>query len=462
MARPTVVPRNHERPFGPHELFFSITDRKGVIRSGNEVFVRISGHPHERLIGTAHNIIRHPDMPRAVFKLLWDTIDKGQPFAGYVKNMAADGGYYWVMALIVPIADGYLSVRFKPTTPYFKVARDLYAKMLATEQAAGTDGDAWRHGMRAAGEQLMAALRDAGFASYEHFMHVVLSAELVSHRQAMLGAAGDPAARAASEAVSGHPHLDRVMAACRTVDRDLDELFSRVGGFLESIVTLESKAGFLLDLSAKLQLVSLNALISACRLERGGEGLSVVTEDLARLSRESTVAIDAVTRQLVQLTSSLRETAFRISAAKLQLEMTMFFLRELMTGHAAESGLTLEAQTEADIATLLASIVSSATELEAALPRAKEPIPRLVRAQDELASELRRLSSVHVIGKIQATGVEGEAHFRELLDAILEQLEAAKDELHEMATGIASLKKQLPGFERTAASARRSTVAFAA
>ena len=106
MARPTVVPRPQERAFGPHELFFSTTDRKGIIRSGNQVFVRVSGHPLETLLGAPHNIIRHPDMPRAVFQLLWSYLDQGKPFAGFVKNMAADGCYYWVMALVVPIDGG--------------------------------------------------------------------------------------------------------------------------------------------------------------------------------------------------------------------------------------------------------------------------------------------------------------------------------------------------------------------
>ena len=380
-----------------------------------------------------------------------------------MKNLAADGGYYWVVALVVPIADGYLSVRFKPSTPYFQAAKELYAELLATEQAAGSEGDAWRAGMQASGAQLLSILRAKGFASYEQFMHVALSAELVSHRQASLAVAsarrgiGDAGERGGQ---SGHMELDRVQATCRDVDHDLDELFSRVGGFLDAIESLDSKAAFLLALSSKLQLVSLNALVAACRLDRGGEGLSVVTEDLARLSRESTIAIDAVTRQLGLLTSSLRETAFSITAAKLQLEMTAFFVRELMDGHARQGGLALEAQTETDIATLLESIAHSAGQLVAALPRAREPIPRLVRLQDELASDLRRLSSVHVIGKIQATGVEGEAHFRALLDEIFEQLQVATNELEEMAAGVSGLKRQLPEFERAAASAQRTSGAF--
>ena len=77
MARPTFAPTGRERQFDHHELFFSTTDPKGVILSGNDVFVRVSGYSREALVGTAHNIIRHPDIPQAVFKLLWDYLDAG-------------------------------------------------------------------------------------------------------------------------------------------------------------------------------------------------------------------------------------------------------------------------------------------------------------------------------------------------------------------------------------------------
>jgi PAS domain S-box-containing protein len=109
----------HERAFGAGELFFSATDRKGIIRAGNDVFVRVSAYERDELIGRPHNIIRHMDTPRCVFKLLWEYLERREPIAAYVKNRAKDGGYYWVLAVVVPAGDGYLSVRVKP------VERDL-------------------------------------------------------------------------------------------------------------------------------------------------------------------------------------------------------------------------------------------------------------------------------------------------------------------------------------------------
>ena len=126
---------------------------KGIILSGNDVFVRMSGYSRETLVGAAHNIIRHPDIPQAVFKLLWDYLEAGKPFAGYVKNMAADGGFYWVTVLVVPIPQGYLSVRFKPSTALLPVVDGVYAQMLAVEKAAatapgGVQADTARHRIR--------------------------------------------------------------------------------------------------------------------------------------------------------------------------------------------------------------------------------------------------------------------------------------------------------------------------
>ena len=80
------------------ELIISRTDLSGIITYANETFAHISGYEPEELIGKPHNILRHPDMPKSVFKELWDTIKAGKIWSGYVKNMRKDRGYYWVYA----------------------------------------------------------------------------------------------------------------------------------------------------------------------------------------------------------------------------------------------------------------------------------------------------------------------------------------------------------------------------
>jgi PAS domain S-box-containing protein len=107
------------------EFLISKTDKRGVITYVNDLFCKISGYSRDELIGKPHNIVRHPDMPKAVFKDLWDTIKiKKQPWAGFIKNKKKDGSHYWVLSTIFPIfsedipgeIEGFLSLR-KEITP---------------------------------------------------------------------------------------------------------------------------------------------------------------------------------------------------------------------------------------------------------------------------------------------------------------------------------------------------------
>lgn len=139
-----IAPTQVERSLGDEDFIVTKTDPKGRILYANRIFIALSGYPESELVGSQHNIIRHPDMPRSVFKLLWDHITAGQEFLGYVKNMAADGSFYWVMATVTPDFDpqrniiGYTSVRRKPRAEAVKAATELYRRMLAAEQGAGT------------------------------------------------------------------------------------------------------------------------------------------------------------------------------------------------------------------------------------------------------------------------------------------------------------------------------------
>jgi PAS domain S-box-containing protein len=125
------------------DFIVSKTDLKGRITYGNRIFIEFSGYSEVELLGTQHNIIRHPDMPRAVFKLLWDSIQTKRECNAYVKNMAKDGSFYWVFANVTPNFDrdgnviGYFSVRRKPKASGVKTVTGLYQTMLEAERRAG-------------------------------------------------------------------------------------------------------------------------------------------------------------------------------------------------------------------------------------------------------------------------------------------------------------------------------------
>jgi len=100
-----IVPTDRERVMRKEEFIVSKTDLTGRITYGNRIFIEFSGYSEAELLGAQHNIIRHPDMPRAVFNLLWDTIAQGNEIFAYVKNMSKDGGFYWVFANVTPSYD---------------------------------------------------------------------------------------------------------------------------------------------------------------------------------------------------------------------------------------------------------------------------------------------------------------------------------------------------------------------
>jgi PAS domain S-box-containing protein len=144
MKNKLIVPTSQERVMREDDFIVSKTDPAGRITYGNRIFIEYSGYTEEELLGKQHNIVRHPDMPRAVFKLLWDNIANKKEVFAYVKNMAKDGSFYWVFANVTASLDasgkivGYYSVRRKPGTAAIAAITPLYRAMLAAEQAAGS------------------------------------------------------------------------------------------------------------------------------------------------------------------------------------------------------------------------------------------------------------------------------------------------------------------------------------
>lgn len=139
MRNRNVVPTGVERFFGADEIIVSKTDLKGIITYANPVFLKVAGFREEEILGKPHNIIRHPDMPRCVFKLLWDTIASGREIFAYVKNMSINGDHYWVHAHVTPTfgrdgqITGYHSNRRVPSRAAVEKAEALYRDLRAEE-----------------------------------------------------------------------------------------------------------------------------------------------------------------------------------------------------------------------------------------------------------------------------------------------------------------------------------------
>ncbi len=134
--RMNVPVTEHERTFPSEQRLISTTDLNSRITYCNDAFVAISGFTYDELVGQPHNLVRHPDMPAAVFGHMWETIKQGKPWMGVVKNRAKNGDFYWVSAYVTAIYEngrisGYESVRSLPSREQIRRAEALYARLRA-------------------------------------------------------------------------------------------------------------------------------------------------------------------------------------------------------------------------------------------------------------------------------------------------------------------------------------------
>lgn len=157
--------------FDKDDLIVSKTDLKGKLTYTNHTFLEIAGYSEEECMGQPHNMIRNPNMPGAVFELLWDTIAKGNEIFAYVVNQTKSGDHYWVIAHVTPSQEGgkivgYHSTRRVPSSSTIQnVIIPLYDKLNGIESSGSNKKD----GIKKSVEALMAILADKG-VSYDNFI----------------------------------------------------------------------------------------------------------------------------------------------------------------------------------------------------------------------------------------------------------------------------------------------------
>ncbi|MBI6922679.1 methyl-accepting chemotaxis protein [Pseudomonas monteilii] len=185
----------HERTFSSDQRLISTTDLNSRITYCNDAFVAISGFTYDELVGQPHNLVRHPDMPPAVFGHMWETIKQGKPWMGVVKNRAKNGDYYWVSAYVTAIYEqgrisGYESVRSVPTREQIRRAEALYARLRGGRAAvpwAARMGHGLGHGWPLIGAGLLSAAGYLWLPPYAALgvlmASLLLAWYLVEHRQ---------------------------------------------------------------------------------------------------------------------------------------------------------------------------------------------------------------------------------------------------------------------------------------
>jgi PAS domain S-box-containing protein len=147
MRATTIATTGRSRTFGHDEVIVSKTDLQGRMTYVNDVFLEVSRYDEHEVLGMPHNMIRHPDMPRAVFSLLWQEIGAGREIFAYVNNLAKDGVNYWVLAHVTPtVLDGtivgYHSNRRVPDDSAVAAIEPVYSALVAEERRHAKPTDA--------------------------------------------------------------------------------------------------------------------------------------------------------------------------------------------------------------------------------------------------------------------------------------------------------------------------------
>jgi aerotaxis receptor len=325
-----VVPNGTERKVATSDLFFSTTDRKGVIDGANAVFCHYAAYSMDELLGQPHNLIRHPDMPGGAFQIMWDLLLAGHPMGAYVANLAHDGATYWVFATITPLGDGFLSVRQTPCrTDLFQAANALYAKVLPMELAARSAGASRIAAARLGAAALAEGIGSLGFASYSDFIRLAVPAEIRARRELTSWTEPDP--RDPTGGVARN-----LIDAAIAVDQALD---SQMSGLDE----LEVLSGRLAETSDQTE-SSLDRLRGAVAAAVAASGEVSATEPvlgrvvgpLSAISQWLCEALEDLRHRLEDVRGRIAELRLRIALARLHDETLAEFAREMAAGDAPD------------------------------------------------------------------------------------------------------------------------------
>jgi PAS domain S-box-containing protein len=277
---------NSEAMFQISEAFYSRTDKRGVIQSGNDVFQRVAGYEWDDLIGAPHKLIRHPDMPKGVFQLMWDRIKEGKPTGAYVKNRRICGRFYWVFALIAPTEDGYISTRIKPTSPLRGKVEEFYAELLEREadEAFSPEDSA---------VALEAWIKSEGFSSYDTFQSQALAAEFE--------------------------------ARARQMAEPLDTQLKRYIDMSRAIADVQVETANMTEAFEAIRTVPLNMRIIASRLENVGGPISAISVNYTQMLEEMTTwvktFVDGDTCVFARIRDAILTGQFLSFAAAVEREM---------------------------------------------------------------------------------------------------------------------------------------------
>ena len=361
------------------DLLMSRTDDRGVILSGNDAFQKISGFDWGDLIGAPQKIVRHPDMPKAAFWLFWDALKNGEPFGGYIKNRAKDGRYYWVFAVAVPVTNGYLSVRLKPTSPILAQIEDIYRDVLEREtsdDATPEDG----------ATRIEAAMRAMDFRSYRAFMAYALGVEIAHRCQAM-----------DIEVAPGIGEFDKI-----------GQLLSELDGEVKGVQRLYQTIG---NSPANLNILG-------SRLSTGREPIQVVAQNYGMLSAE-------LMRMIGDLSNALTDLLHRADLGRMGHSASVIYSDALSDYEQSARNRGTDGH-KAELAILKSALADLHRTANLGCEQIRLEVHRFSKQTDRLKKMLSGLALTRVICRIESASI---AEDTSSIDEIAARLTQFQDDL---------------------------------
>ncbi|MEJ2029233.1 MAG: PAS domain-containing protein [Maritimibacter sp.] len=378
-------PETGEAPFALDEVFFSRTDPRGVIQAGNEVFRRVAAFDWGEMLNAPHKIIRHPDMPRAVFWLLWDHIQNGKPIAAYVKNKAKDGLYYWVFATIAPCEGGYISARIKPTSEIFALIQQEYAALRKIELEDNISPED-------SANLLLARLNKLGFEDYDMFGAQALSQELLGR--------------------------EKGLGRLQTLRLD------RFHSMLDAAEVLRTETDALIEVFRAVHTVPMNMQVIASRLEPSGGPVSTLSKNYTEISREMAGWFESNIAQEGSIFGAIQSTV----AQSMLLEGMGEILTECDDALQQETLSTHRVDIDKERCILGAQLKAYSSQSKQGLDQVREEATRIQIACKAMHRHVTGLSSTRVLTKIEAGRIQ---NVGEGLGDIIEQLGNFQDRISE-------------------------------
>lgn len=258
--------QGEESRFSIRDLLFTKSDKRGVIQTANEAFQRVSVYSWDRLIGAPHKIVRHPETPKGVFHMLWSALEADEPIGAYIQNQAEDGKPYWVFATLLPVDDGYISLRVKASTEHLQSVIPIYEEARKREKAGDLTPEE-------SANLIQSRIMEGDWTDYREFYSFCLRDEVVSRNEKI-----------------GH-----------TSEAALKSL----GKMFRSVRDLEKCAGKVKTTFGKTHQIPYNMRLQAGRLEGSDGPISVISanhrmmtqsleDNIRRFSAESSLGADAI------------------------------------------------------------------------------------------------------------------------------------------------------------------------